>query len=108
MRLLMVIASDSVISPRSVFPLLLFEQVVLREGDEARRVLQFAPSWPGSSAGAKPAPSDVSPACLGPEQSPDVEGTQGGCEGHLPAPDCTHLEELHHLNYFLSAGWNLD
>lgn len=43
MRLLMVIASDSVISQRSVFPLLLFEQVVLCAGDEAHRVLQFAP-----------------------------------------------------------------
>ncbi|KAH7938066.1 hypothetical protein HPB49_019636 [Dermacentor silvarum] len=43
MRLLMAIASDSVISQRSVFPLLLFEQVVLCAGEEAHRVLQFAP-----------------------------------------------------------------
>ncbi|KAH7947457.1 hypothetical protein HPB52_012186 [Rhipicephalus sanguineus] len=43
MRLLMAIASDSVISQRSVFPLLLFEQIVLCAGEEAHRVLQFAP-----------------------------------------------------------------
>lgn len=43
MRLLMAIASDSVISQRSVFPLLLFEQIVLCAGEESHRVLQFAP-----------------------------------------------------------------
>lgn len=43
MRLLAAVASDAMINQRTMFPLLLLEQVVLCARDEAHRMLQFAP-----------------------------------------------------------------
>lgn len=43
MRLLAAVASDSMISQRTMFPLFLLEQVVLCARDKAHRMLQFAP-----------------------------------------------------------------